>query len=49
MASGQAFSNVDAVHDVVYMMSIAGRFWYYYKINCASSISYVEIIPKRRN
>ena len=29
MASGQTFPNVDAFRDVLYLMSIVGRFWYY--------------------
>ena len=33
MASGQTFPNADAFRDVVYLMSIAGRFGYYYKKN----------------
>ena len=34
MCSGQTFPNTDAFRDVVYLMSIARRFWYYYKKNC---------------
>ena len=34
MASGQKFPNADVFHDVVYLMSITGRFQYYYKRNC---------------
>ena len=33
MASGQTFPNADAFRDVVYLMSTAGRFRYYYKKN----------------
>ena len=33
MANGQTFPNADAFRDVVYLMSIAGRFLYYYKKN----------------
>ena len=34
MGSGSMFTNVDAFHDVVYLMYITGRFRYYYKRNC---------------
>ena len=35
MASGQTFPNADAFRDAMYLMSIAGRFRYYYKkSNC---------------
>ena len=30
MASGQTFPNADAFRDVVYLMSITGKFRYYY-------------------
>ena len=33
MASGETFPNADAFRDAVYLMSIVGRFWYYYKKN----------------
>ena len=33
MASGQTFPNANAFRDVVYLMSIVGRFQYYYKRN----------------
>ena len=33
MGSGQTFANADAFRDALYLMSIAGRFPYYYKKN----------------
>ena len=41
MGSGKTFPNVDAFHDVVYLMSIAGRFQYYYNINCFKHMTIV--------
>ena len=33
MASGQTFLNADAFRDAMYLMSISGRFRYYYNRN----------------
>ena len=41
MGSGQTFPNADAFHDVVYLMSIVGRFRYYYKINYFKHITVI--------
>ena len=41
MASGQTFPNADAFCDVVYLMSIAGRFWYYYKKNICKRLTVI--------
>ena len=34
MGSGKTFPNANAFCDAMYLMSIAGRFQYYYKRNC---------------
>ena len=41
MASGQTFPNVDAFCDVVYLMSIARRFRYYYKENICKHMTII--------
>ena len=41
MASGQTFPNADAFCDVVYLMSIAGRFRYYYKKNICKRMTVI--------
>ena len=33
IGSGQTFPNMDVFRDIVYLMFIAGRFWYYFKRN----------------
>ena len=41
MASGQAFLNADAFRDAMYLMSISGRFRYYYNRNCFKHITVI--------
>ena len=41
MASGQMFPNADAFCDVVYLMSIAWRFQYYYKRDCFKHMTFI--------
>ena len=44
MASGQTFPNVDAFRDDVYLMSIAGRFRYYYKRKCFKHMTVIYTV-----
>ena len=41
MASGQTFPNADAFCDVVYLMSIVGRYRYYYKKNSCKHMTVI--------
>ena len=41
MASGQTFPNADAFRDAVYLMSIVGRFRYYYKKNSCKHMTII--------
>ena len=41
MVSGQTFPNADAFRDVVYLMSTAGRFRYYYKKNSCKHMTII--------
>ena len=44
MGSGQTFPNADAFRDAVYLMSIVGRFRYYYKRNCFKCMTVICIV-----
>ena len=44
MASGQTFPNADAFRDVVYLMSIARRFQYYYKRRCFKHMTIIYMV-----
>ena len=41
MGNGQTFPNVSAFWDALYLMSLSGRFWYYYKRNSYKHITII--------
>ena len=44
IGSGQTFSNASALQNVLYIMSLGGRFRYYYKRNTSKNICVVCIV-----
>ena len=44
MGSGQTFPNVSAFRDALYLMSLSGRFQYYYKRNSYKHITVICIV-----